>query len=269
MIKSLNGCASINVEISSICHKNCFCCGRRSSDRKAITPINYGHMPLDLMTKIADQIPNGITVQLHWNGEPTEHPQLADALKIFHNNFTNFVTNGLLLAEKATDIIGNVDTISISIIENEDPVVRIQQYESIVKFLGLKGTDKPFTSLRFVGHIENPQQYYELDLPIVKRILHRPEGSFGYTKETVKPETMVCLEMLHKLAIDRFGNVSPCVRYDPEGKMILGNVNNDSLYDIWNSFKRHKMVAKHITGRRGELEFCGKHCDYYGNPRGD
>jgi radical SAM protein with 4Fe4S-binding SPASM domain len=77
----------------------------------------------------------------------------------------------------------------------------------------------------------------------------------------------VCLEMLSKLAIDRYGNVSPCVRYDPKGVNVLGNVNEDSLENIWYGEKRNEWVEHHLKGKRDRVPLCSE-CHFYGIPRG-
>lgn len=98
-------------------------------------------------------------------------------------------------------------------------------------------------------------------------MLHDPAGSFNYEKDVTIPETGVCLEMLHKLAVDRFGNAYPCVRFDPERENLLGNLNTQSLASIWNSGLRAQWVRWHIEGDRNKVPLCGE-CDFWGVPRG-
>jgi radical SAM protein with 4Fe4S-binding SPASM domain len=102
---------------------------------------------------------------------------------------------------------------------------------------------------------------------ICHRILHSPDGSYDYEKRTTKPETGVCLEMLHKLAIDRHGNVFPCVRFDPHLKNKLGNVDGRPLTDIWIHPIRKGWVRQHIEGRRNLVPLC-KTCEFWGIAKG-
>jgi len=69
---------------------------------------------------------------------------------------------------------------------------------------------------------------------IATRILHNPLGSFKYTKNPPVPEIGICLEILNHMAINRFGKVSICVRFDPKGLGIIGDAAVDPLLDIWN-----------------------------------
>jgi MoaA/NifB/PqqE/SkfB family radical SAM enzyme len=242
-------------------------CGRRQRE-KLYGPQNYGSMELDLVKHIATEIPAGMSVQLHSNGEPTLYPSLGEAIGLFKHCLTSMVTNGLLILEKRSEIINRLDILSVSIIENEVEEIKERQYDVLSDFLKIKGDRKPFTTLRFVGKVDE-SPYKKFNLLHVRRTLHKPEGSVGYKKEPTIPEIGVCWDFLTRLAIDRFGNVSVCVRFDPEGKLRLGNIKDHSLDELWNCEKRINMKELHINGRRSELEFCGKKCAYYGIPTAD
>lgn len=259
--------SKIHIELSSVCHKNCWMCGRRQRDIM-IGDQEYGYMPLDMIHKISKQIPSNTLTAFHWNGDPLHYPHLGDAIHMFKHCITYFVTNGLLLMKKHNEIIGNIDIISISIIENEIPSVRIQQLSTIKNFLSYKGKNKPHVLLRFVGNITNKSDYTELELPIVSRTLHNPESSTNYKKPVIIPEHGICLDLLHGLAIDRYGNISLCVRYDPDGELRLGHINNMSLEQAWTSEKRIKILNYHISGLRHMSGYCGNKCDFYGCPVG-
>jgi len=269
---ALNGLSQINVEISSICNKNCGLCGRRKYDREHGTQ-DYGYMPLELVKTIAEQIPENITIGTHWNGEPLTHPQLGEALTYLkkRNCFIYAVSNGKLLMEKRDDIANNLSSISISVIEGDEEWERelqykiLKQYISSVSYLNL-----PVVILRFVGIISDEQRYIELGLPIVRRTLHAPQGSFNYRKPPVIPEHGVCQDLLSRLAVDRYGNISICVRLDIEQKLVLGNINDGMTLDqAWNSEKRLKIKELHITGKRHESGFCHTNCQFYGVPTSD
>src|SRR5208282_2373948 len=149
----LHGLANINIELTSRCNKNCWMCGRRKIDRDyPELALDYGDMDFDLVGKIASQLPPNIIVQLHNNGEPLLYPRFGEAVRLFNRQTTNIVTNGKLLVEKADEVIDHLDTIAISVIEN-DPEAD-EQYDIIKKFLRLKGDKKPFTILRINGEVD-------------------------------------------------------------------------------------------------------------------
>lgn len=262
---NLNGLAVINVELVSKCNKNCWMCGRRERER-LYGDQNYGFMGFDLIHIIADQIPPGIMVQLHRDGEPLLYNEFGSAVRLFKHCITNVVTNGKLLVDKADEIINNLDSITISIIQDDDTNEKYFQMMQIEKFLELKGSKKPFTILRYLGDVDR-KPYEKFNLFSVNRTLHLAKGSVGYKKPPVIPEYAMCMDLFSHLAIDRFGDVSMCVRFDPEGELILGNVSHSSIERLWNCEKRKHYIEKFVEGKRNELPYCGNKCDYWGVPR--
>jgi hypothetical protein len=92
-------------------------------------------------------------------------------------------------------------------------------------------------------------------------------GSRDYTKKVTKPEIGVCLDLLHHPAIDRYGSVSICVRFDPEGLGRIGNVNEHRLDDILNGPRRQSIINGHLQGHRSTCGLCHD-CDFWGVPTG-
>ena len=258
----------LNIELTSRCNKSCWMCGRRKTDRDyPEIALRYGDMPFDMVESIAKQVPAGTLVQFHWNGEPTLYDRLGEALSLFKHCIRQFDTNGKLLMQKAKEIVGNLDVLTVSVIEGDTQFEKYIQEDNVHWLLNFKNGRKPQLVYRLLGNVHHePWQF--LEGQVVTRVLHKAMGSFGYQKPVTKPEYGFCQEILSHLAIDRFGNVSPCVRFDPEGKGILGNLNTETLEDIWNGAKRRERIQLHVDGRRGEIPLCNE-CDYYGVPRGD
>lgn len=262
-MKALHGLSTVNIELTSRCNKACWMCGRRKREKEDPQIIStYGDMDFQLVRKIAHQLPPGIVVQFHNNGEPLLYPRFGEAVKLFENQIRCVDTNAKLIVEKANEIIGNLHTITISAFE-DDPDAE-EQYRLVKKFIKLKGYKPPFMVYRLLGQM-GADRWKRLPGIIARRTLHNPMGSYGYSKERVKPEIGVCLEALHHPAIDRYGNVSLCVRYDPHGLMRLGNLRKDSLKHIWESPLRGAFVDLHVSGDRDLIPFCSK-CEYWGIP---
>jgi radical SAM protein with 4Fe4S-binding SPASM domain len=162
-------------------------------------------------------------------------------------------------------VIGRLDTLTISVIEN-DPEADAQ-YETVKAFLKIKGDRKPFMVYRLLGEVKDPQRWRELPGVVATRILHNPMGSFKYEKNPTIPEIGMCVEILTHMAINRLGKVSVCVRFDPEGIGVIGDANTTPLIDIWNSPLRRQWIEYHKQGRRDLIPFCAK-CDFWGVPTG-
>jgi radical SAM protein with 4Fe4S-binding SPASM domain len=259
----LNGLANINIELTNRCNKNCWICGRRKAEREhPDLAFEYADIEFKLLEKIARQLPEGIVVQLHNNGEPLLYPRFEEGVKLFNNNITNIVSNGKLLMKKADEIIGNLDTLSISVFEN-DPEAN-NQYPIIKEFLEYKGNQKPFTSLRLIGDVDR-KRYEKLGALIITRTLHNPLGSFDYRREPTIPEIGICLDFLNHLAINVKGDVSICVRYDPKRLGVIGNANEKTLEEIWNGPLRLMWRDLHKRGSREEIPLCS-YCHFWGVP---
>ena len=264
--KYFNGLYCIHLELTSLCNKDCWMCGRRKIDRDyPEIAMNYGEMDFSLVEKIAKQVPPGIVVQFHNNGDPFLYPRLGDALRLFPDQIKCLDTNGKLLAERASEVIGQLDTLTVSVIEN-DPEGDAQ-YEIVKEFLALKKDKKPLMVYRLLGEARDPARWEALGGIIARRIIHNPLGSFQYTRKPTVPEIGMCVEILNHMAINRFGKVSACVRFDPKGFGVLGDANEMPLLDIWNGEKRRQWIELHKQGKRKEIPFCS-HCDFWGVPTG-
>jgi len=263
MTKCFNSLTTLNIELTSRCNKACWMCGRRKIDKEyPEIAMDYGDMDFDLVKNIAEQLPEGIVVQFHNNGEPLLYPKFKEAVSLFRNQIKCVDTNAKLILDKASEIIDNLDTITVSVIENDTEGDK--QFNLVKKFLKIKRNRKPNVIYRCLGDIDT-KRWKELDGIIATRILHNPLGSFKYTKNPTVPEIGICLEILNHMAIDRFGKVSVCVRFDPKRLGVIGDANKDLLIDIWNSSTRKDWIKSHIQGKRKNIPLCS-YCDFWGVP---
>ncbi len=260
----LYGLGCVNVELTSRCNKKCWMCGRRKVDKDyPELAMDYGDMDFELVRKISGQLPPNIIVQFHKDGEALLYPRFGEAVSLFKDQIKNIVTNGKLIVEKADEIIDNLDTISISVFENDEEAP--EQFEVIKEFLSIKGDKKPFTSLRLIGDVD-PSKYEKLGALIIKRVLHAKMGSFAYSKRSPTiPEVGICWDLLGHLCISREGNVSICVRFDPKKLGVIGNLHEQSLEDIWNGDKRLEWLEYHKQGKRDMVPLCS-YCHFWGVP---
>ena len=168
-MKGFNGLTTVNVELTSRCNKNCWMCGRRKVDREyPEIAMNYGDMDFKLVGKIAEQLQNVIVVQLHNNGESLLYPRFGEAVRLFSNQIKCLDTNAKLIVEKAAEIIDNLDTLTISVFENDSE--GDEQYELVKKFLDIKKNKKPYMVYRCLGDVEDIERWEYLDGVVAKRI---------------------------------------------------------------------------------------------------
>lgn len=266
MSTDLYGLTTVNVELTSRCNKNCWMCGRRRTDKEfPEIALQYGDMDFDLVKRIAKQLPPNIVVQLHNNGEPLLYPRFREAASLFGHQIKCIDTNGKLLLEKADEVIDVVDTMAISVIEKDAEAD--EQYEVIAKFLELKKDRKPFTLLRINGDVD-AERYEKFGLTMANRVLHSALGSFNYMRQNPTiPEIGICLDFLNHLAINKDGEASICVRFDPKRLGVIGDAKKHSLSEIWNSKQRMAWLDNHRQGRRDQVPLCS-YCHFWGVPTG-
>jgi len=259
--QNFNGLSVVNIELTSRCNKRCWMCGRRKIEKNYPELVDWGDMSYELVEKIAKQLPTGIMVSLHNNGEPTLYPKLYGALLAFKNQIRHFDTNAKLLMKRAYEITDNLESLTISVIEN-DPEGD-EQYEIVKQYLDFKKDKKPMMVYRLLGNIDKRERWEKLPGLIANRTIHNPMGSFKYRKTPTRPEHGICLDLFSHLAIDRYGKVSPCVRFDPKRLGVIGDANKTALVDIWNGKKRQKWLKAHLEQRRDKIPLCS-YCDFYG-----
>ncbi len=261
---ALNGLGTINIELTSRCNKNCWMCGRRKVDREyPELALEYGDMDFALLEVIAAQIPPRVVVQFHRDGEALLYPEFGRAAALFGGNIRNIVTNGKLLLDKFDEVVDNLETLSVSIFEND--LEAREQLAVLEEFLARKGARKPHVTLRLIGEVDSAP-YEKFGLPFVRRVMHHPLGSFGYVKRSpCLPEIGICWDFLQHPCINRQGKMSICVRFDPKGLGVLGDLRRNTLDELWNGERRGAWLDLHVAGRRDQVPLCAG-CEFWGVP---
>ena len=83
-----------------------------------------------------------------------------------------------------------------------------------------------------------------------------PNFSVNRTKQSEKFNN--CRLLWSQVAILWNGDVTPC-NYDFDGKSVIGNVNKNSIKDIWNCPKMIRIRNCHSSGNFTKVECC-KYC---------
>jgi hypothetical protein len=262
----LTALSQINIELTSRCNKSCYFCGHQNI--LVNTALEYGDIDLALLVKISCELPPGIIVQFHRDGEPLYYPYFKEAMGIFCDQIRSIVTNGKLLVEKADEIIDRCETVTVSVFD-KDPDGD-EQLAVLWKFLvECKGSKKPNVNVKIVGDMdaERLEAYRALGVPILHRSLHRPDSDTHYKRSQPPiPEVGICLDFLSHPSIDWHGNLFMCNRLDVGNFGLLGNLNGHTLDSLWNGQKRKTMLSHHIDGRRDLANALCAKCEYWGLP---
>ena len=282
---------SIYIEPTDKCNFKCkFCPTGNIELMKNTEGRNYGNMSITLFKKIVDDISyfkNKIKIlHLYQHGEPLLNKDFEKmvecAKKINKFNIISTTTNAYLLTEDRS--IGIIDAgldrihISIEAMSSSgyfDLTKTKIDFDKLVKnidfFYKNRKQCKVFIKIFNNNLLENEaKKFFDIfgnisDYIFIENIVSH-WGEFDVSSD-VNPNTnishigekivkkKVCPLPFYSIGINSNGTVSPCCG-DWARKIIIGNVNNENIIDIWNSEKLKKLQLLFLTGNRNKHIFC-------------
>jgi len=245
----------IDIETSVSCQMRCPMCLRRQVDPKLLSGI----MDFDLYKKIIDECSErGVySVKLSWRGEPLLNPRIVEMVKYAKNRGIKdvaFLTNGERLSPELTVglVEAGLDWISFSIDGLDDMYERIRYpatYEGIVKkvkylkeYRDQRGRNKPLIRVQTIYSAikENPSEYFRIWDKIADKVYVIADQVRGDRVRFPQDPNYVCLEPWRRITIGWNGVVQQCIT-DYEEFNSLGDVKNQSLYEIWHGAKFNEL----------------------------
>lgn len=270
------------IEVTNKCNFQCSICPRDKIKR------DIGEMNFELFTKIINEAKQYTDlVDLCLLGESLLHPQIFSMIDYCKKNGLKVYlqTNGSKLDKKTSENLlkSNPDLLSISIDgATKDVYDKIRQgfcfdkiLENVNEFLCLKQKYRSdlFIIIQMVLSECNKHQVNEFigtwkkssaNLVRIKPFFcqgGRVDSSMG-TNFLIDKNTdrkSPCFRLWNSMAIYWDGTVVPCC-FDTDKKITLGNVNNETIKEIWNKKEIVQLRKKHILGSQGEIELC-KNCE--------
>ncbi len=283
------GPIGLNVEPTNACNLKCYTCSSDGTRKR-------GFMDLNLFRKIIDQAPeSGVhEIFLFEAGEPMLHKDLPKMVEyvVSKGLVSWLVTNGTLLTREKSEALldAGLDNMWVSFDgDNKEDYEKMRvgaNYEEVIDniktFLRLKkerGSNKPFISLQMLKLLENPNQ--EIDpkfiaqfdgLPLDDISARNPHDWRG-EKSGIRHEEwgrayFPCQVFWSAMSIAWDGRVLGCSA-DLNGQQIFGDLNNQTIMEVWNGegMRRHRRLLK--QRRYDELDLCANcHANWYeGHPR--
>ncbi len=277
----------INVEPTNRCNLRCAMCPRQDLTR----PV--GEIDLELFDKLAQEISRHAPaeVRLHKDGEPLKNPQifeLIDRIKtVAPSTLLNMDTNALLLdeekAEKILDskldiLLFSVNAATAQTYKKVRGSTRFDQViANIERFLAMRkerGYVWPRVKVQLIVMADTKDEIglfkeqwgpHEVDVLLIPAINwggHRPDvQSLMRLPERRYP----CTFLWNSFSINWDGKVSFCnVDFDHLG--IIGDVNQQTIEEIWKSPEFERYRGLHKAGRWGEIGLC-RDCNYWAYTR--
>ena len=239
--------ANVEIETMNRCNGTCsFCPVNKNDDMR-----EFKKMPKELFEEIIFQLKEVNytgSIALHSNNEPLLDKRIYEFAKITRqelpNSYIYLFTNGTLLdLDKFHDLMENLD---LMVIDNYSDELKLHQgVEEVYEYC-----------------LKNPEikKKVLIDMRLQNQILTSRGGQANNRSNILKLKT-TCLLPYNKIVVQPDGKVPLCC-CDPFGKMILGDLNENSLVEIWQGEKfreiREKLYQKEYG--RENIELC-KECD--------
>lgn len=262
----------VDVEISSACNMRCPMCYTITEEFKSSVKRRF--MSFELFKKIIDECAgyNIYSIRISLRGEPFIHKEAIRMIKYAHDKGIKEVsalTNGLALTpelfEQALDAGLTWLTISIDGIGETYENIRIPaKFDDVVdkikKYKEIKDKEKSVKPVIKIQSIwpaikDTAEEYYTTFSPYVDNIASNPLidylGKDDKSKIVYVPN-FDCPVLYQRIVIGSDGRVLLCSN-DESGEYILGDVNDENIYDIWHGEKIQSVRDLHKKHKACEI----------------
>lgn len=256
------------LEPTNVCNLQCPFCPRELTEKSR----GLGFMEFDVYKKIIDEaiVNNVYGVTLYMLGEPMLHSKIVDMINYAKeagipavNLSTAATTNNLdeLLETELDDLILSIDGATKEMYERMRVGGTFEKTTSITSnFLEKKrklGKKKPYTRVQIIRTKETEKEiidYIKKWLPLADSVYaHNLDGMVPWLGNVMMTDNeekeknanrLPCTQLWKVLNVFWNGQVSSCC-HDALGDMVLGNIKESSMKELWNSKKANEFRTKH------------------------
>lgn len=262
----------VDIELSSACNLKCPMCYTITEEFK--NKVHTQLMERKVFRKIVDEIAGKvISVRLSLRGEPTLHPDLVECIRYCKEKGikeVSFLTNGskmskdyfIQVAEAGADWI----TFSIDGVGDEYEQIRhplkfgdtLKKIKEIYEIKSEKGWKKPVIKIQGIWPAikKNPSEYYNIFAQYVDLVAFNPLIDYlGNDDGIIYESNFSCPQIYQRLVIGSDGKVLLCAN-DEDGCCILGNVQEQTVHEIWHGEKIAEVRSQHSQGNFKTIDVC-------------
>src|SRR6185503_2331134 len=261
----------VQIESTNICNAKCVFCPRDDMERR------QGIMDMALFKRVVDECAElGIEhVRMHNYGEPFVDRQLVEKVRYAKQRGipqVGMISNGSLITEAAARgmIEAGLDAINVSLdASGKETFEKTRlglKYDKVIanveRLLALRdaaGTARPKLILSFVrqNNSEDEQAFIEHWRTIADKIHVTDLHNWAGTLNTESDVNYPCYRPWLTFTVLWDGRVSLCCA-DFDGKTILGDLNTQSIAEIWNAESYRNTRRQHLES--GGPDVC-RACD--------
>ena len=248
------------IEVARVCNLKCIMCPIQRFNffpRKDNTAL----ISVDLVKKIVDEgsLEASYFVELQMSGEPLLHPQLSEIIDIVKSAgvFVGLSTNGVLM-EKQIEALSKLNYITFSLDSFEEyDKIRVGKkgfklHERIKEFLPIAIKNNISVDIQIVEvtgwerQVEIAEKYFKDDDVNVRTV----ENCYylHFFPDLKNPISELCLNPWRSVSIQCTGIVTSCC-FSMGDDIIYGDINKQSLKEIWAGEEVKKLRMEHRTGK--------------------
>lgn len=270
----------IDIETSSTCNLRCPMCYTVTDEFKE--KVKIGLMDFELFKKLIDECVKykAYSIRVSFRGEAFIHPKIFEMIKYAKDcgikEVASLTHGGMLDEEKFRKLIDiGLDWLTISFdgVEEtynkirapnnyDEQIAKIKRFNEIKKELGVV---KPIIKIQSIwpAIADNPKKFYDTFEGFVDQIATNPliDYSDDRAKDAQFIENFTCPVLWQRLIIGSDGRVLLCVN-DEMGSEIVGDVNKESIYEIWHGKKFQRAREIQLKHKGVDELFPCKHCTY-------
>jgi len=234
----------IEFNLTGLCNRTCVFCPRH--DPRLFPNVNK-HMTLDLFDKVTGELGRmGYEGLILFSGfcEPLLHPQLEEILhtarRLCPQARLELVSNGdLVNTGRLKDLIAaGLDTILLSMYDGPH---QEEEFTAMREEAGLS-PEQVILRVRWLP----PEENYGIILSNRGGLLDIPQIG---VRPLAKPRRRPCFYPLYAIIID-YDGLSPLCAHDWGRKLLVGDLNRESLMEFWTSDLLRQVRLELAQGRR-------------------
>lgn len=279
---------------TTYCNFKCKYCGHSLGHKEMKRQYNFvpQHMDMSTYEKVIKQLQEFPVklkmLSLTGQGEPLLNPNIVEMVRLANEadvaERIEIITNASLLYNDVADGLINAGLSTLRVSLQGLSASKYQEIcgvkidfdkfmENIRYFYKKRGNTKLFLKVMDVALEDGEDiKFYDLfrdctDRMYIERMLPAYDGvemtknmkiEYDRYGEEVRKINKVCPLAFYMIGVFPNGDVEPCdTIYKP---IILGNVNDDNLMNMWNSKKMYDFWRLQLSGKRNENMYCANCC---------
>jgi hypothetical protein len=261
----------VDFEASSRCNLACPMCFRRHFENQQ----EFLDMDFELFKKGIDECAafDLYSIRLSWRGESTVNPLLIDMIRYARKagiREISFLTNGSALnRDFILELIGaGLDYVTISIDGLKESYEKLRHpllfNETLAKVRDLyelkqkHGDGFPKVKVQgiFEYFKEHVAEYYATFLPVTDNISFNMKHDYEL-RNVDQEDKLYCPYLWQRLTVTATGLVPLCIS-DWDLDISIGDLNNNTIEEMWRGERMKEFRRIHLGNRRLELKPCQK-----------